>query len=90
MAKYSLIGINGNAYCLMAYVCNALEIEKEAMDLNQDSFENLKADYLKDAMSGTYNHLLCVSYDLIAKINESIGENLNEDDRLEVNPNMEK
>ena len=82
MVKYTLVGINGNAYAIMAYVCDALKKERENMELAIDEYETIKADYLKDAMSGDYNHLLCVSFDLIQKINQDIGCDLNDEDLL--------
>ncbi|OWV26598.1 hypothetical protein B7988_05405 [Fibrobacter sp. UWB1] len=85
MVKYTLIGLNGNAYSIMAYVCDALKQERENMELASDEYETIKADYLKDAMSGDYNHLLCVSFDMIERINKDIGCDISDDDQIVLN-----
>ena len=85
MVKYTLIGLNGNAYSIMAYVCDALKQERENMELASDKYETIKADYLKDAMSGDYNHLLCVSFDLVERINRDIGCEISDDDEIVLN-----
>lgn len=85
MVKYTLIGLNGNAYSIMAYVCDALKQERENMELASDEYETIKADYLKDAMSGDYNHLLCVSFDMIERINKDIGCEISDDDQIILN-----
>jgi hypothetical protein len=85
MVKYTLIGVNGNAYSIMAYVCDALKQERENMELAPDEYETIKADYLKDAMSSDYNHLLCVSFDLVERINRDIGCEISDDDEIVLN-----
>jgi hypothetical protein len=82
MVKYTLIGVNGNAFSIMAYVCDALKTERENMELATDEYEIIKADYLKDAMSGDYNHLLCVSFDMIERINRDIGCEISDEDEI--------
>ena len=62
MGKYSLIGVDGNAYAIMGYVRNAMKNErydKEHIDI-----------YLEEAQSGDYNHLLYVSQKMIDELNE--------------------
>ena len=59
---YDLIGIDGNAYSVMGYV-------KKAMREQKFSQEEINA-YMADAMSSDYNHLLCVSSDMIDKCND--------------------
>ena len=59
--KYDLVGIDGNAYSVMAYVARAMEREGK-------SKEEIEA-YYKDAKSSDYNHLLAVSFDMIDKLN---------------------
>ncbi len=60
--KYNLVGIDGNAFCVMAYVVNAMreckfsKAEREA--------------YYNEATSSNYDHLLCVSIEMIDKCNE--------------------
>ena len=68
LMKYNLIGIDGNAFCVMAYVVNAMRECKFS-----------KADreaYYKDATSSDYDHLLCVSVGMIDKCNEIADEML--------------
>lgn len=60
--KYDLVGINGNAFYIMAYVMNAM---RECRFSNAD-----REAYRKDAMSSGYDHLVSVSYDMIVKCNE--------------------
>ena len=59
---YSLIGVDGNAYAVMGYVIRA-------MRETGFSQEEIKA-YQKDAQSDDYDHLLCVSCEMIDKCNE--------------------
>lgn len=64
--KYNLVGINGNAYNVMGYVSHAME---------ESGFtkEEVK-EYTRDATSGDYSHLLCVSSNMIDKCNERCGD----------------
>lgn len=64
--QYSLVGIDGNAFNVMAYVKRAMQAEKS-------SKESVSA-YLKDATSGDYDHLLAVSARIIEQLNN--GESL--------------
>lgn len=60
--KYSLIGVNGNAFSIMGYV-------RQAMKETGFTKDEIEA-YTKDATSGDYDHLLVVSIDMIDKCNE--------------------
>ena len=60
--RYSLIGVDGNAFAIMGYVIRAMR----ETGFSQDE---IKA-YREDAESDDYNHLLCVSADMIDKCNE--------------------
>ena len=60
--KYTLEGVDGNAYSVMAYV-------KEAMRECGKSKKEIDG-YLKDAMSSDYNHLLFVSGVMLDELNE--------------------
>lgn len=63
-ANYSLVGVDGNAFSVMGYV-------KEAM--RKENFSRSEIDsYLKDAVSGDYQHLLAVSCDMVEKCNNRI------------------
>lgn len=64
--KYSLVGINGNEYTIMAYVYEALRDE---------GLNNLVEEYLKKATSDDYDHLLVVSREYLDKANEKAIEN---------------
>jgi hypothetical protein len=60
--KYDLVGIDGNAYAIMAYVRRAMQFEKK-------SREDIEK-YLKDATSGDYDNLLQLSLEMIGNLNE--------------------
>ena len=60
--KYTLIGVDGNAFSVMGYVLKAMKREhckKEEIDA-----------YTKDAMSSDYYHLLSVSHATLEALNE--------------------
>jgi hypothetical protein len=59
---YSLIGVDGNAFCIMGYVRNAMK---------ETGYTRLEIeDYTKDATSSDYNHLLMVSAKQIEDCNK--------------------
>ena len=60
--KYTLVGIDGNAFSVMGYVSQCMK--KEGM--SREEIEN----YRKDAMSSDYNNLLVVSQEMIDFLNE--------------------
>jgi hypothetical protein len=60
--KYSLVGINGNAFCVMGYVVDAMR--------NYKFSRSEISDYYKEATSGNYDHLLSVSVSVIDRCNE--------------------
>lgn len=64
--KYDLVGVNGNAYCVMGYVNQALRNE---------GLENLIDEYTTKATSSDYTNLLRVSLEYIDKANEKAIEN---------------
>ena len=62
MKKYSLIGVDGNAFSVMAYVSSAMKKEghgKEQID-----------DYFKSVTSGDYDNLIVKSLDVINLLNK--------------------
>ena len=62
--KYSLIGVDGNAYSVMGYVDRAMrECGKSKMEIDA---------YYKDAMSSDYNNLLVVSASIIERLNAGV------------------
>ena len=60
--KYSLVGINGNAYNIMGYTSNALK---------NVGLSNLVDEMIKKATSGDYNNLLRVCDEYIDIANEA-------------------
>ena len=59
--KYDLVGVDGNAFCVMGYVARAMRAEGF-------SREEIKA-YQDDAMSSDYSHLISVSVDMVDECN---------------------
>lgn len=60
--KYTLVGVDGNAYAIIGYVINAMKREHFTKD-------EIDA-YIKDATSSDYTHLICVSIIQIDYCNE--------------------
>ena len=65
MAKYSLVGQDGNAFALMGYTAKALKNEGLA-----DQVKPMR----EEAMSGDYNNLICVCDRYLDKANEAAGD----------------
>ena len=65
MKAFTLVGVDGNACAIMGYVYRAMR----TANISQEEQEA----YREDAMSSDYNHLLCVSLDMIDKVNEKLG-----------------
>jgi hypothetical protein len=63
--EYSLVGVDGNAYFIMAYVRRAM---RECGKSN-DEIES----YLKEAKSGDYYNLVAVSAEKIDELNKENG-----------------
>jgi len=59
---YSLVGVDGNAYSIMAYVSNAMK------ECGCDELE--VKDYLNRAKSSDYNNLLAESFEQLEKVND--------------------
>lgn len=78
--KYDIVGINGNAYCIMGYVSTAMVQECEAMGWDAAALKKEKDAYIADAMSGDYNHLVAVSADMVDRINKAISGGSEDDD----------
>ena len=64
--KYDLVGVDGNAFAVMAYVLKAMK------ECNMSKEE--QSDYQTKAMSGDYNNLLAVSIEMIDRCNEIVEE----------------
>ena len=67
MKAFTLVGVDGNAFSIMGYVCSAMEsANMTTMDIDA---------YTKDATSYDYNHLLVVSCKMIDRVNKILGLN---------------
>ena len=62
MARYDLVGVDGNAFSIMGYTANALK---------ETGHRNLVPQMREEAMSGDYNNLLCVCIKYIDIANDS-------------------
>ena len=71
MAKYSLVGVDGNAYCIMGYTSKALK---------REGLPNLVDEMIEKATSGDYYNLITVCNDYVQKANEVAYENGYEDE----------
>ena len=65
MSKYTLVGVDGNAFSIMGYTARALERSGHA-DLVDKMYE--------EAKSGTYYHLISVCDGYIAIANGEVKE----------------
>lgn len=65
MAKYSLVGVDGNAFFLMAYTGRALKTE---------GLRDKVKDMYQEATSGDYDNLVCVCDKYIQMANEAAGD----------------
>ena len=62
--KFSLTGLNGNAFCIMAYVSEAMRKSGVAAATRNE--------YVKQATGGDYNNLVALSNGVIDKLNANI------------------
>ena len=60
--KYSLIGINGNAFSIMGYVRNTLK---------KEGLKDKIKEYTQKATAKDYNHLIAVSLEYIELANKA-------------------
>ena len=65
--KYSLVGVDGNAYSVMGYTSRALRRE----GFGKDVIDKMH----KEAMSGDYDHLVSTCMNYIDMANESAERN---------------
>ena len=63
--KFDLVGINGNAFNIMAYVKTAI---REAGFRREEMSE-----YVEDCMRGDYDRLLILSEEMIERCNDALG-----------------
>lgn len=72
MKRYTLVGVDGNAFCVMGYVIKAMEeTEKPLGRPHVITISNIEG-YKTLAMSGDYNNLLCVSMEVLNDINKAL------------------
>ena len=69
--KYTLIGVDGNAYAIMGYTAKALR---------REGLNDLVDQMLEEATSGDYDNLLMVCMGYIDKANEAAGDTEEDDD----------
>lgn len=62
MAKYSLVGVDGNAFAIMGYTARALK---------REGLSNLVNEMYEKAESGDYHNLIVVCDEYIDKANEA-------------------
>ena len=76
MKRKTLVGVDGNAFCIMGTVSGWME---ETYDLakqrsDEEGMKSFNEDavtaYTSNAMSSDYDHLLCVSVEMVDKIND--------------------
>ena len=88
MKAFNLVGKDGNAYAVMGYVIEAMKTAYRDARKNSDE-EGMKTfggsaqdAYQRDAMSSDYSHLLCVSVEMVDKVNDylCLEESYEEDD----------
>ena len=63
--NYTLEDVDGNAFAIIAYVCKAMRRESKT----NEEFDN----YLKDAISGDYRHLIDISVEMCERLNGEDG-----------------
>ena len=71
MSKYTLIGVDGNAFMIMGYTARALR---------DTGLGNLVKEMQAKATSGDYYHLIAVCDEYIDKANEAAGYTDDDDD----------
>ena len=72
--KYSLVGVDGNAFAIMGYTANVLK---------REGLRDLIEEMREEAMSGNYYHLIVVCDSYIDRANEAAYENGYEDEECE-------
>lgn len=73
MSKYSLVGVDGNAYCIMGYTAKAMRRAGFSKEEVEQMYE--------EAESSDYYNLIAVCDGYIDKVNEKLG--LTEEDEYD-------
>ena len=68
--KYTLVGVDGNAFAIMGYTARALKNE---------GLRDKVAEMREKAMSSDYSNLICVCDEYVQMANEAAGD-MEEDD----------
>lgn len=63
--KFSLVGVDGNTFSVMAYVKTAM---REAGFSKKE-----RSEYVEDCMRGDYDRLLIISDEMIDRCNRQLG-----------------
>lgn len=66
MSKYDLVGVDGNAFCIIGYVSTALR---------REGLKHLVREYQQKATLGDYDLLIVESMNYLDKANEKAVEN---------------
>ena len=77
MKAYSLVGIDGNAYSVMGYTVKAMQAACKQVHSGtamQNFGSVAQAAYRAEATSSDYNHLICVSVDMLDRVNKTFEE----------------
>lgn len=64
MEQFTLVGVDGNAFSIIAYTTRAMK---------KAGFTAQVAQYQKEATSGDYSNLICLSDEWLTKCNEALG-----------------
>lgn len=67
--KYTLVGVDGNAFAIMGYTARALKNE---------GLKDKVSEMQQRAMSGDYNNLICVCMEYVDMANEAAGKDWEE------------
>ena len=73
MDKYTLVGVDGNAYAIMGYTGNALK---------REGLGHLRDEMIKKATSSDYNNLICVCDDYVQMANEAARKKERGDEKI--------
>lgn len=82
MQRFDLVGVDGNAFSIMAYTRNAMKTAK----FSREEIDN----YAKDCMRGNYDELLARSIDIIDECNDRLGLKEAEDDLYDEDDDCEE
>ena len=73
MSRFTLVGVDGNAFCIMGYTANALK---------RAGLRDKISEMHERATAGDYNNLICVCDEYVEMANKELGLD-EEDDEYE-------